>query len=462
MRETYKLHWSILKEYDIRGIYGKTLTSKDAYAIGRAFGTIITNKKQNTVCVGYDGRHSSPVLETALVNGLVDSGITVNRIGLGPTPMLYFASQILNADGAIMVTGSHNPKDHNGFKFVLNNKPFFGEDIQKLGALVAKGNFNTGKGFSIYCTVMEEYVDRLVSDYHGKRKLKVAWDAGNGATGPFIQGITRRMPGTHFVLNAKVDGDFPNHHPDPTVPENLVQLRETVLREKCDVGVAFDGDGDRLGVIDGKGHILWGDQLTMIYSREILKNNPGSVIIADVKSSDHLFKDIEENGGNSIMWRTGHSHIKEKMITTGALLAGEMSGHIFFNDHYYGYDDGIYAAIRLLDILSNSEESMSKIREKMPICFNTPELRFPCEEEKKFKIVNEIKKRLLKGKNNSSINTIDGIRVKDDKGWWLLRASNTQNVLVARCESTTAEGLDVLKSTIMNHLQLSGINCAYQ
>jgi phosphomannomutase len=455
MNTKHELDWSILREYDIRGIYQETLNEDDAYTIGRAFGTLVKRNMGKTVSVGYDGRMSSPVLESALVNGLVDSGIAVIRVTLGPTPMVYFASKILDTDGAIMVTGSHNPENYNGFKMVMDNKPFYGEDIQKLGKLAAAGDFETGKGFSVYCTVMEEYINRLLQDYSGERELKVAWDTGNGAAGPFVQAMTRQLPGEHIILNAKIDGTFPNHHPDPTVAENLVQLQETVISENCDFGIAFDGDGDRLGVVDGLGRIIWGDQLMNIYSRDVLEANPGATIIADVKSSDHLFKDINDHGGNAIMWRTGHSVIKEKMAKTNALLAGEMSGHIFFNDRYYGFDDALYAGIRLLEIVSKQEKSLAEIKDSMPTMVNTPELRFQCDDDIKFKIIDEVKYRLIK--EGAKVNTIDGVRVNTNSGWWLLRASNTQDVLVARCEASNDENLDTLKLTIFNQLKQSGV-----
>ncbi len=455
MDDKHKFHWSILREYDIRGVVGETLTIGDAYVIGRTFGTLISRNMGKTVCVGYDGRISSPEMEAALTQGLVDTGIAVIRINLGPTPMVYFASKILNTDGGIMITGSHNPANYNGFKFVMNNKPFYGKDIQKLGKLAAAGDYEYGNGFSVYCSVIEEYINRIANDYDGERKLKVAWDAGNGATGPFIHALTRHIPGEHIVINSKIDGSFPNHHPDPTVPENLVQLQKVVRKEKCDLGIAFDGDGDRLGVVDNKGRIIWGDQLMSIYAEEVLKDNAGAAIIADVKSSDFLFDDIREKGGDAIMWRTGHSLIKEKMLETGALLAGEMSGHIFFNDRYYGYDDALYAALRLVGILARKEKSLAEIKDAMPKMVNTPELRFQCNDDIKFKVVDDVKDRLIS--SGAKVNQIDGVRVHSDEGWWLLRASNTQDVLVARCEASNDEDLDLLKLTVFDQLKQSGV-----
>lgn len=458
MDNAHKLHWSILREYDMRGVVGETLTTDDAYAIGRAFGTMVIRNMGKTVTVGYDGRISSPEMEAAITQGLVDTGIAVIRISLGPTPMVYFISKILNTDGGIMITGSHNPANYNGFKMVMNNKPFYGDDIQKLGKIAAEGDFECGKGFSVYTSAIEEYINRIADDYDGERKLKVAWDAGNGATGPFIHALSHHLPGEHIIINSKIDGTFPNHHPDPTVPENLVQLQEVVRKEKCDLGIAFDGDGDRLGVIDSNGRIIWGDQLMSILSEDVLSVNPGATIIADVKSSDYLFEDINSRGGNAIMWRTGHSLIKEKMSETGALLAGEMSGHIFFNDRYYGYDDALYAAVRLIGILARKEKSLAEIKDAMPKMVNTPELRFQCNDDTKFKVVDEVKARLTKA--GIKLNEIDGVRVNSEKGWWLLRASNTQDVLVARCEASNDENLDLLKLTVFDQLKQSGVYAA--
>lgn len=458
MSKAHKFHWSILREYDIRGIVDKTLNTDDAYAIGRAFGTIVIRNLGKTVTVGYDGRVSSPEIESALTQGLVDAGIAVIRLSLGPTPMVYFGSNILNTNGAVMITGSHNPGDYNGFKMVLDNKPFYGKDIQRLSKIAENADYETGKGFTVYTSIIEEYINRLADDYQGSRELKIAWDPGNGVTGPCLKALTHHIPGEHIVINDKVDGSFPNHHPDPTVPENLMQLQDVVLTEKCDLGIAFDGDGDRLGVIDSKGRIIWGDQLMSIYAEDVLNSNPGAAIIADVKSSDYLFEDITAKGGNAIMWRTGHSLIKEKMAESGALLAGEMSGHVFFKDKYYGYDDALYAAVRLISILSNSDKTLAEIKDAMPTMVNTPELRFQCNDDIKFKVVDDVRNRLIE--EGVKINDIDGVRVKSDKGWWLLRASNTQDVLVARCEASNDDDLGDLKNTLINELSYSGVKTA--
>lgn len=348
---SHHFHPTILREYDIRGIVGETLFAADAEAIGRAFGTLVVRNRGRVVCVGYDGRLSSPELEAALVRGLVATGVEVRRIGRGPTPMLYYAAHTMGADGGIMVTGSHNPPTHNGFKMVFGGKPFFADQIQELGRLVAAGDLESRDGGCVgEVSVREAYIDRLRADYDGIRPLTVVWDAGNGATGEVMTALTERLPGTHILLNAAIDGRFPAHHPDPTEPENLAQLIEAVARHGAELGIAFDGDGDRIGVVDAKGRILWGDQMMMLLAEDVLKSRPGAMILADVKASQSLFDHIAALGGQPVMCRTGHSLIKTRLAETGAPLAGEMSGHIFFADRYYGYDDALYAAVRFLSL----------------------------------------------------------------------------------------------------------------
>ncbi len=446
---------TVLREYDIRGIVGKTLGEADAHAIGRAYATILARGGARSVAVGYDGRLSSPALEAALVDGFVAGGIDVVRIGLGPTPMLYFAASTLPVDGGVMITGSHNPADYNGFKMMIGKKSFFGQDIQELGRIAASGDFSAGQGKVSKRRVLEDYVARLLKDFSGTRRLKVAWDAGNGATGEALVKLTAGLPGQHILLNEAIDGRFPAHHPDPTEPKNLAQLQETVRRERCDLGIAFDGDGDRIGVVDGEGRILWGDQLMVILAGEVVAARPGATIIADVKASQVLFDEIARMGGTPLMWRTGHSLIKSKMAETKAPLAGEMSGHIFFGDRYYGYDDALYAAVRLLGILARSGDSIAALRDRLPAVVNTPELRFPCAETRKFAVIDEVRDRLKRA--GAEMSDIDGVRVRTAEGWWLLRASNTQGVLVARAEARDEAGLGRLKSRIVEQLAASGI-----
>ncbi len=457
MSFSHKFHSSVLREYDIRGIVGETLSPADATAVGRVFGTIIKRKGGARVCVGYDGRLSSPDMEDALVKGLIAAGVTVERVGRGPTPMLYYATTERGADGGIMVTGSHNPPTHNGFKMMMGKKPFFGEDIKKLGHMAAAGDVDDGKGAASDVPVVDDYIARLLKDFSGDRKLKVVWDPGNGAGAEVVTRLVKRLPGEHMVLNGEIDGRFPAHHPDPTEPKNLVQIIDEVKKRGAAVGFAFDGDADRIGVVDGKGRILWGDQIMQILAEDVLKAHPGAPIIADVKASQALFDEVKRMGGQPIMWKTGHSLIKNKMAETKAPLAGEMSGHIFFADKYYGFDDAIYAAVRFLSIMARDPAFDLVARyDRMPKMVNTPELRFPCADDRKFAVIDEVKARLAR--SGAQLSDTDGVRVMGRGGWWLLRASNTQAVLVARAEADSEAHLDGLKAELAAQLKASGLD----
>jgi phosphomannomutase len=451
---THQFHPNLLREYDIRGIYGQTLSEADAWAIGRCFGLVVNRERGSTVVVGRDGRDSSISLENALVQGLREEGINVIRIGLGPTPLLYYAVKDIPADGGIMITGSHNPKDYNGFKMLLQNRPFFGEDIQKFALMARHFEDPLPLGSDTDYDIRKKYVERLLKDYDSPRPLKVVWDVGNGAAGSVLKFLTDQLPGEQEILFGDIDGNFPNHHPDPTQPENLEDLRRTVIETKADLGIAFDGDGDRIGVVDDEGNIFFGDHLLMLFSREVLKTHPGATIISDVKASESLFDDIRANGGKPLMWSTGHSLIKSQMAITKSPLAGEMSGHIFFADKYYGYDDALYAAIRLMNIVGACDQPLSHAYHRLPKLYSTPELRFPCEEFRKFEVIKEVKEN-LKENPELEVSDQDGVRVKTPDGWWLLRASNTQDVLVCRCESKTQEGLNRLKEMVIHYLRCS-------
>jgi phosphomannomutase len=356
-----------------------------------------------------------------------------------------------------MVTGSHNPPDHNGFKMVLGGKPFYAEQIQELGRTAAALGAPAGpRGRVEEHAIADDYLARVVQDYDEGRPLSVAWDPGNGATGEIVSRLTQCLPGTHYLINATIDGRFPAHHPDPTVVENMRQLQDEVARRGCDLGIAFDGDGDRIGVVDAKGRILWGDQLMIVLARDVLQRHPGAPILADVKASDVLFAEIARAGGKPVMLPTGHSPIKAKLGELNAPLAGEMSGHIFFGDRWYGFDDAIYVAVRLLGILARSDESLVEIADRLPTMFNTPELRLDCDEARKFAIVAEVAERLRQ--QGAEVIDIDGVRVKSPDGWWLVRASNTQAVIVARAESATEAGLVRLKAEIIAQLAESGLS----
>lgn len=447
---------SSLREYDIRGIVGEALGEADAFAIGRVFGSLVAEAGGKKVAVGRDGRLSSPMLSAALIRGLMASGMDVIDVGQGPTPMLYFSSFDNHADGAVMVTGSHNPPNYNGFKMMLKNKPFFGAQIQDLGARAAAGNVvPEAKGSVTQQDVSEAYVARILKDWDGARELKVVWDNGNGAAGDILVKLAAKLPGKHILLNEKIDGTFPAHHPDPTVPKNLEQLVAAVAREGADVGIAFDGDADRIGLVDNEGHILFGDQFLILMARDVLKSHPGASIIADVKASQVLFDEIAKAGGKPLMWKTGHSLIKSKMAELGSPLAGEMSGHIFYNDKWYGFDDALYAAVRVLGVIARSPETVAEFRASLPTVINTPELRFDCTDERKFTVVAEVAARLKAA--GEDVSDTDGVRVNTTDGWWLLRASNTQAVLVARCESSSAPGLTNLKSALAAQLAASGL-----
>ncbi|CAA7612667.1 Phosphomannomutase [Magnetospirillum sp. LM-5] len=453
---THTFHPTILREYDIRGIVGETLSAADARAIGQAFGSRVRQAGGSVVCVGWDGRLSSLELAGALTEGLMSTGCTVRRVGRGPTPMLYYAAKVRDADGGIMVTGSHNPPTHNGFKMVFQGKPFFGSDIRGLGEIAAAGDFVQGQGSVVEDDIRLEYCDRLVQDWDGKRELRVVWDCGNGAAGEITEMLAKKLPGRHTVLFGEIDGRFPNHHPDPTEPHNLRALQDAVLFERADIGIAFDGDGDRIGVIDNEGRILWGDQILVILAEDLLKTRPGATIIADVKASQVFFEEVARMGGKPVMGRTGHSLIKTQMAEIGAPLAGEMSGHIFFADRYYGFDDALYAAIRLLGIVSRMErQTLGARRDKLPHMVNTPEMRFDCADERKFAVIHEVKDRLAA--EGAKVNAIDGVRVDTPDGWWLLRASNTQAVLVARCEAKSVEGLKRLRAALEAQLAKSAV-----
>ncbi len=457
----HEFHPTVLREYDIRGIIGETIGADDARAIGRSFGTLLRRAGGRMVAVGYDGRISSPMLEHALVEGLTASGCDVVTIGLGATPMLYYAAASMeDVDGGIQITGSHNPSNYNGFKMVFQGRPFFGADIQELGRIAAAGDWEAGNGTVSSRDVLGEYVERLLEPVAGLdtarlADLRIGWDAGNGAAGPALELLAARLPGEHHLLYSDVDGSFPNHHPDPTVEANLADLKRLVADKNLDFGVAFDGDGDRIGAIDGLGRVIWGDQLLMIYAEDVLASHPGATVIADVKASRALFDHVAAHGGQPVMWKTGHSLIKSKMKETGAPLAGEMSGHVFFADTYYGYDDALYAGVRLIAAAARLGRSVTELRGAMPAMLNTPELRFQVDESRKFAAIDEVKAR-LEG-TDAQVDGTDGVRVTTQDGWWLLRASNTQDVLVARAESDTEAGLERLMAQIDEQLAASGL-----
>ena len=427
---------TILRAYDIRGIVGTTLFAKDAYAIGVGFAHCVRQKLESAsprIAVGYDGRLSSPELSKALIEGLVAGGADVITIGMGPTPMLYFADIMLDCEGAIQITGSHNPKDYNGFKMVCNHRSFFADDIQNLGAILAEGVNLPAAGTATSQDVMPDYMAKLASESQPLDGSFI-WDTGNGAAGPAVSELITHLTGEHELLFGEVDGTFPNHHPDPVDPHTLTFLREAVAKMGALCGLGFDGDGDRLGVIDAKGRLVPGDILTAFIGVEFLSRCPGETILFDVKSSQAAMSIIEKAGGKPRLWKTGHSHMKSQMAEINCQLAGEMSGHIFIKDGYYGFDDALYVAIRVLRTMAKTGQSITEFMDKLPDVHASPECRVMCDDKIKFTIMDQLHHFASDSLADKDVITIDGIRVQDESGWWLIRASNTEACLVVRAE----------------------------
>lgn len=450
---------TILRAYDIRGTFGTTLSKEVAITLGRQFGAWLVEHDKESLAICYDGRISSPVLRDGLIEGLLSQGISITDIGLGPTPMLYFAVQHLDLDAGIMITGSHNPADDNGFKITLRHRPFYGDDIQDLNRVFDLPNLHPIDDDDIrknigHVSVSTAYINSLVHELSFKdTMLRIAIDCGNGATGEIITHLLRKLPPQIHVqlMYETIDGTFPNHHPDPAEPKYLKDLITRVKKEKLDLGIAFDGDGDRLGVIDRHGNIITGDKLTLFFAVAILKTHPGTVIMADVKSSQLVFEAIDASGGQPYMTPTGHSNFKALMPKHNALLGGEMSGHFFFKDRYYGFDDGIYAMLRLLELTSLGYD-VGKFLSLLPQFKASAELKIACPDHKKFIIIDEIKKYLAAQK--ITFIDIDGVRVKLQNGWWLLRASNTSAYLIARFESYLEADYPLIKTNLESTLEL--------
>jgi phosphomannomutase len=452
---THRLHPSILRDYDIRGTVGETLGEADAYAVGRSFATRIRRAGGHRVVVGRDGRLSSPMLEDALIDGLIASGVDVVRVGLGPSPMLYYAEATLEVDAGVQVTGSHNPAGDNGFKFVLAHESFFGDDVRDLARLAAAGDWESGAGVVRQAAVLDDYVARLVEGA-ADRPFRVGWDAANGAAGPVIERLTQILPGEHHLLYTEVDGTFPNHHPDPTIPANLSDLIALVTREGLDMGFAFDGDGDRIGAVDARGRIVWGDQLLALLAEPLLRDLPSACVVADVKSSDALFDRIRALGGRAVMAKSGHSQIKARMRQEGAAIGAELSGHIFFAHDYYGFDDAAYAAVRLIRAIDLAGCSLAELIDRLPATCASPELRIIVPEDRRLAIVDEVRARVLA--TGAEVDLTDGLRVSTPDGWWLLRASNTQAAVTVRAEAGDEAGLGRLLDVIDRELAHSGVS----
>jgi len=445
-----KINPQIYREYDIRGIVDKDLTPEIVRRLGQGFGTHMVQLGQRSLVIGRDGRLSSPSYGKALIEGLISTGCDIVDIGLCPTPVYYFSLFHLDQDGGMMVTGSHNPPEFNGFKVSVGKSTIFGEAIQKLGRLVEGGEFISGQGKLSPYEIIRPYQDYIKKNLNLDKRLKVVIDAGNGTAGIVAGPLLRDLGCEVEELYCEIDGRFPNHFPDPTIPENLKDLIHRVKKIEADIGIGYDGDADRIGVVDDQGNIIWGDQLMILFSREILNQKKGATFVAEVKCSQNLFTDIERHGGRAIMWKTGHSLIKEKMKQEKAVLGGEMSGHIFFGDRYFGYDDAIYASCRLIELLSKTEKKLSLLLEDVPKTFITPEIRVDCPDEIKFKVVEKVKEKLGKG---LSVIDVDGVRVQFGDGWGLVRASNTQPVLVLRFEAVSEKRLQEIKKLVEGKVQ---------
>ena len=435
----------IFREYDIRGIVGTDLTPESVTSIGKAIGTYIRRGNGKKMILGRDVRSSSVEFCNILSKALNSTGCNVIDIGMVPTPVLYFALHHFNADGGVMITGSHNPPEFNGFKISQGFHSLYGEKVQELKRLIELKDFEVGTGTTQNQPVLAEYMKKICSILEIPRKVKVVVDGGNGCFGIVGPDLLKKLGQTPIELFSEPDGTFPNHHPDPTVSEHLTDLIEKVRLENAELGIGFDGDADRIGVVDEKGNILWGDQLLIIFARDILSRNPGATIVGEVKCSQNLYKDIKKHGGVPVMAAAGHSLIKNKMRETGALLAGEMSGHICFSDNYYGFDDAIFAACRVLQIVAQSNKKVSEMLADLPETAYTPEIRIDCPDDQKFKIVRELTEIF---REKYDVIDIDGVRVNFDDGWALIRASNTQPVLVFRLEAVTKERLKELVGVI--------------
>ena len=459
----HHFHPTILRAYDIRGIVGETLFNADAVAIGLGLAEIVRKAGGSHVVIGRDGRLSSPELSSALAEGLVAGGMKVSDIGTGPTPKLYFADLHLNADAAIQVTGSHNPPTHNGFKMVMGHKPFFAEDITALGKSAASGLTKAEGGAIDEIDLQETYIAAMldaIGTITGLDGQTFIWDCGNGAAGPSALDLTSKISGQHHVLFPEIDGRFPNHHPDPVNPETLDLLRDAVATHKAELGIGFDGDGDRIGLIDAKGRQVPGDLLTAYLARHSLRKTPGADVIFDVKSSLAALDAISEMGGNPMLWKTGHSHMKMKMKEVNAPIGGEMSGHLFIADGYYGFDDALFAALAVLREMAVSGESITQYIDSLPPTFATPELRIPCADETKFQTIAHVIADVEANPDDDQedVATMDGIRVTGEKGWWLLRASNTGAELVGRAEGRNEADCQMLKTRIQQRLKSAGLD----
>jgi phosphomannomutase len=448
----HPLNPALRKSYDLRGTVGRSLTAEDARSLGLRFAALARMRGLSRLAVSRDGRISSPELAGALVEGLLTGGMRVHRLPLGPTPLVSFAVHRLGLDGGIMVTGSHNPPDQNGFKLLLGGAPVHGAALRALWEVEPE---ELPGGGVVDVDVSEEHLSALAAELEGVELGPLAWDSGNGATGGMVERLSARLGGTHHLLHTSIDGRFPNHHPDPSVPENMADVTAAVRRHGCSAGFAFDGDGDRVGVVDETGAIVWADQLMLLLARDVLRDQPGSTIVADVKSSNILFDGITAAGGRAVMGPSGYVLVRERMIAEGSPMSGEMSGHIFFGDRWQHADDGMYVAVRTLRAVARSGRSLRAFRESLPPVFATPELRLPCPDERKSAILSAVAERLRA--EGARVDRTDGLRVTAPDGWWLLRSSGTEPKLTARVEAGTVEARDRLQTELFERLEQAGL-----
>lgn len=441
---------SIFRAYDIRGVVGEAMTPELVYAIGLAIGTEVRLQQKHSIAVGRDGRLSGPEFSKALIQGLLDSGTNVIDVGQVPTPVLYFAVATLNTESGVMLTASHNPKNYNGLKTIINGETLAEDRIQTLYQRIIDQNFLGGSGQYTTHDIVESYIQDITQHIHLQRRMNIVIDCGNGITGMIARQLFERLGCNVTALYEEVDGNFPNHHPDPSEPKNLIELIKTVKEEKAEIGFAFDGDGDRCGVITNEGENIWADRQMMLFSMDLLERHPGSEILFDVKCTRYLPKIIESHGGKPFMWKTGHSLLKNKMRERGSLLAGEMSGHIFFKERWYGFDDGLYTACRLLEIFSKDTRSTADIFRTLPDSINTPELKLSVPESEKFSFMDKLSKQFKV--KDAQISTIDGLRAEFSDGWGLIRPSNTTPYLILRFEADTQEGLENIQNIFREQL----------
>lgn len=442
---------TIFRAYDIRGVVGETLNTDIIYAIGQAIGSEALAHGEKSIVVARDGRLSGPALSKALIEGLLATGINVINIGRVPTPVLYFATHVLGATSGAMLTGSHNPIDHNGVKMMIKGRAIYGDDIQRLYQRIQQEDFAMGAGKLTHEEILPRYEARILSDVKVKKRLKVVVDCGNGVAGVIAPALIQKLGCEVHELFCDVDGSFPNHHPDPSQEENLSDLIQTVIRKKADLGLAFDGDGDRLGVVTAAGDVIWPDRQLILFAIHILKKNPGAKVIYDVKSTRFLEATVKQHGGEPIMYKTGHSLVKAKIKEENAAIGGEMSGHVFFNDRWYGFDDAIYTAARLLEIIAEDGRDVATIFSEIPNSISTPELKIPMSDDSKFAFVDKLIEKANFGPT-AKINTIDGLRVDYPDSWGLVRCSNTTPYLVVRFEADDEAALAIVKAKFRNHL----------